>query len=300
MGAMNSLQQCASRRWRRGAQEWQSFKQDPRVYLNGWYKQLKPNKKLGISHPIIVYQMGKVGSTSIYHALLNLNLDVPVYHSHRLSNLEAIEKRTRQEMDSTRNPPIKLADEFRLREIFLRHPKWRWAVISGVRDPITHTLSIFFYNHSAYFAERNALYARGEISLAQATELFFQKLPIYGGDWFQTQLEPVFGVDVYAQPFPHARGYDIYASARARVLVLRFEDLKRQFKPALQDLLGLEQLELPHTNLSESQGYGELYRDFVRQVKLPRAWVDEMLSKRYAQHFYTQQELEASRARWVR
>ena len=298
MGEMNSLQERAARRWRRTTQDWATLKQDPRAYWTAWYKQHKPNKKFGISNPIIVYQMGKVGSTSIYHALLNLDLDVPVYHSHRLSNLEAIERWTRQDKDGARSLE-KLAEEFRLREIFFRHPNWRWFVVSGVREPVTHAISIFFFNHAEYFAAQNTAYVRGEISLEQAAARFFEKLPARGNDWFSYQLEPVFGVDVYAKPFPHARGYEIYESRRARALVLRFEDLKHQFKPALQELLGIEQVELPHTNLSESQGYGELYRDFVRQAKLPREWVDEMLSKKFAQHFYTQRELEASRARWV-
>jgi hypothetical protein len=42
------------------------------------YKYRRPNKKYGIHVPIIVYHMGKVASTTVYHSLLAMDLDVPV------------------------------------------------------------------------------------------------------------------------------------------------------------------------------------------------------------------------------
>lgn len=57
----------------------------PRVRAELKYR--KPVKKFGINAPIIVYQMGRVGSTSVYSALRRLDLDVPVYHAHALKYL---------------------------------------------------------------------------------------------------------------------------------------------------------------------------------------------------------------------
>src|SRR4051812_30029853 len=46
------------------------------------YKYHRPVKKYGVRDPIIVYQMGKVASTSVYRSLCALDLDVPVYQLH--------------------------------------------------------------------------------------------------------------------------------------------------------------------------------------------------------------------------
>lgn len=42
--------------------------------------------------PILIYQMGKVGSKTVYESLKALNLATPVYHTHLLNKLEEIEK----------------------------------------------------------------------------------------------------------------------------------------------------------------------------------------------------------------
>src|SRR5258708_39936699 len=50
------------------------------------YRQAR--KKFNIDTPIIVFQMGKVGSSSVYDALNDLDLDVPVYHAHVLNRFD--------------------------------------------------------------------------------------------------------------------------------------------------------------------------------------------------------------------
>src|SRR5581483_6633723 len=56
----------------------------------------KSNKKFGINSPIIVFQMGKVGSSSVYDALRNLDLDVPIYHAHVLNRFDVYADGVRQ------------------------------------------------------------------------------------------------------------------------------------------------------------------------------------------------------------
>ena len=47
-------------------------------------------KVYGVREPIIVYQMGKVGSSSMYWSLDALRLNVPVYHLHFLNDADTV------------------------------------------------------------------------------------------------------------------------------------------------------------------------------------------------------------------
>ena len=51
--------------------------------LKNWIRSSKKNHS--IINPILVYQMGKVASTSIYESLKLLRIGVPIYHIHLLN-----------------------------------------------------------------------------------------------------------------------------------------------------------------------------------------------------------------------
>src|SRR5205823_119506 len=110
----------------------------------------KPNQsgqsehKYGISAPIIVYQMGKVGSMSVYESLKKLDLDVPVYHCHVLNHLEQVERRVK---DTLANPVGTLAvveQGKQIRELMLADPGRKWNLVSLVREPVARNVSHFF------------------------------------------------------------------------------------------------------------------------------------------------------------
>src|SRR5581483_2953453 len=118
-------------------------------------------------------------------------------------------------------------------------------------------------------------------------------------DWFDLELRDVFGIDVFAEPFDRARGYQIYENARARALVIRLEDLNRAAANALSEFLNIPDFKLVPANIGENKVYGALYKEYTNSLRLPQAYIDEAHSKDFIRHFYTEQELAASVARWV-
>jgi hypothetical protein len=119
------------------------------------------------------------------------------------------------------------------------------------------------------------------------------------GDWYDTQMKPVFDIDVYAQPFPHHQGHEIYhGKNNSRLLVLRLEDLNRVGQKVLGDFLDLEQFELVQANVSEQKGYADLYREF-KKLPLPASYLEKMYSSTYARHFYTDEEIHSFYQKWI-
>jgi hypothetical protein len=266
-----------------------------------FYKQVKPIKKYGIQDPILVYQMGKVGSTSILNALRALDLDVPVYHIHHLNKLDKYEARTRQFPERYRGMQQMLAHSRAILHDMQQSPDKKWNLISLVRAPIPQVVSAFFQDLDVLFPEYVVMTERGELTGAKLVEYFLREYrnetPLH---WFDVQLRDVLGLDVYAQPFPIAQGYHIYPFKNLRLLVMRLEDLERCAAPALREFLNIPNFQLAKENSGEQKAYAPLYREFRAQLRLPAEFVQKYNNSRYAQHFYTASELAASVAQWTR
>jgi hypothetical protein len=269
--------------------------------LRAQLKYRKAHKKFNIDTPIIVFQMGKVGSSSVYDALRDLDLDVPVYHSHVLNRFDEYEEGIRRTRAVPENSIAALEAGRALRRI-VDSERWKtWSLVSLVRAPIPRAISDFFENVDAYIPDFWTRWRRGEIVLNELNEIFWTRFHDYSLiHWFDDQVRDVFGMDVFAKPFPHARGYTVYQNETARLLLLRLEDLNNCGSDALQEFLGLDGVPLALKNSGSSKAYGALYREFVAQLRLPHDYVQEMHRSRYARHFYTQQELENSITQWIR
>jgi hypothetical protein len=105
------------------------------------------------------------------------------------------------------------------------------------------------------------------------------------------ELKPVFGVDVFAKPFPVSRGYEIYAGTNSRVLLVRLEDLDRAARTAFAEFLGVDVANMVQRNEASDKVYADVYRRFKELLKMPRPYLDRMYSSRYSRHFYTPAEL---------
>jgi Putative capsular polysaccharide synthesis protein len=245
--------------------------------------------------PILIYQMGKVGSSTVYAALDDQALPVPVEHVHLLANHDAIEAAIRATYPDPSTTLEQLDRGRRVRESIDRQPDVRWNVITLVRDPVVRNVSAFFQSLHELVPEARD----GDVPLSVLgtafTEKFGQNAPL---KWFQEQLTPVFGIDPYATPFPHAQGFQILEGERARLLILRNEDLTDCLATALQAFLGIKIRDIPDANESGVKWYGPMQKKLLTEFQFPPEYLDTMYSSEYAQHFYTPAEIARSRARF--
>jgi hypothetical protein len=116
--------------------------------------------------------------------------------------------------------------------------------------------------------------------------------------WFQRQLQPVFGIDVFATAFPKERGYAIYATKDVSLLVIKLEMLEECASQAMRDFLGIDEFLLRNSNIGEEKEYKDMYKSFLRSIALPDEYLNRMYNSEYAQHFYTDAELQHFRMRW--
>ncbi len=259
-------------------------------------------------HPIVVYQMGKVGSSSIVASLSDRCGHPNVFHVHTLTPERIAETERRYRAASKiRGPGI---DEHLIASLYLRRrwerrrPSERWKIVSLVRDPVARNVSGFFQVFDLDFPEIALRYERDGTNprerMDELIDLFLHRFerhdePLH---WFDLNLKPVFGIDVFDEAFPKTQGYAIYQGEQADLLVLRTEDLNRCGSEALGEFLGSERLPMVDANLSQEKGYSEAYGAFKKTIALPPSYLDRIYSSRLVQHFYTPEEVDQFRRDW--
>lgn len=256
--------------------------------------------------PIIVYQMGKVGSSTIVASLRALNLNKPIYHVHSLI-LARISSRKQIYQQMFRNGGD--GDLRRVKHLFASRYLYKklargaagknWKVISLVRDPVAMNISGFFQIIDYYLPNFFERYENRDISIEDAIAVF---LTDYDHDkpliWFDVELKATFGIDVFITKFPTSKGYEIYRRESFEALVIRLENVNECAAAALREFLDVSDFELIKANVSSEKRYNAAYRKFKETIKLPSAYLDKMYSSAFARHFYTEKEITKLRAKW--
>lgn len=181
-------------------------------------------------------------------------------------------------------------------------PAPKWKVIALVRDPVARNVSSFFQHLQFNFPTLRSVDKRDPNKLEELTQRFLfesegtHKFPL---TWFHREVRDVFGIDVFAEPFPHEQGYQIYEGEKADLLVIRLEDLDDCGAAALEAFLDLEDVELLTVNKASGKKYDGGYRTFKNSLRLPNGYLDRMYGSRMARHFYRPHEIEIFRSSWV-
>ncbi len=256
--------------------------------------------------PIIIYQVGKVGSRtvllSLQRAYQALHLNIPIHHVHVLENLDELERNIRKNFAN----PVDNLDYIRkskeLRKQIDKNPRQHWKLISLVREPIARNIGSFFQNIAEYIPDWKEQYKKGTLSLDQLQKYFLnnQSIHIAADWWFDKQLKPLFGIDVFESDFPVETGFKIYKSpsSNASLLLIRLEDLNSCAERAMYEFLGLKDFTLYNTNVGDEKEYADLYKEF-KEKPLPKEYIENIYNMRSVRHFYSQDELEAFSSHWL-
>lgn len=254
--------------------------------------------------PIIVYQMGKVGSKTVVESLQKADLGCPIYHVHRISS-EGLRFVKEKSLAIGRAYPGKpywagkyLADQLNLDD------SRAWDIIILVRDPVARNLSAFFHAQDYWYPQLRKITKEGNYSepiLREIKQVFLEKfdhnIPL---QWFDNEINSVFDLNVYATPFPKDRGYYILRNQKARFLLLKLELLDGVYQQAFKDFLidKNPNFELTQKNIAKDKSYNQIYHKFLDWLSLPEEYLNSMYESRYATHFYSPEEIAILREKW--
>jgi hypothetical protein len=264
--------------------------------------------------PLLIFQMGKVGSKTIRSSLQPLGLDRTIYHVHYLTldRINELEKDRKHYLGTNKEHLLKHVWQYQYlhQQIASGFDGKRWKVVTLTREPVGRNVATFFENlevtpleperrysiKSDYYGFEIVLDVENMDGLA---ELFFERLnhdtPL---TFFDHEIKSVFGIDVFASEFLTSKGYQIYRNERTDVLLIRLENLNERAREAFREFLGIADFALINTNVGSDKEYASLYNRFKDSIVLPQSYVDRMYMSKYVRHFYSAEEIAKFRAKW--
>ncbi|QDV43235.1 Putative capsular polysaccharide synthesis protein [Stieleria neptunia] len=227
-----------------------------------------------LREPIFIFQMGKVGSSSL-RSTLAANHRGLVVHAHKYAML-------------TKKQKWLLRWRMRL--------KLPVKVICPVRDPLSRNISSFFQNFKrdtgVDFGERNW-------SNQELLELF---LRFYNHadclDWFDRHLRTTFGVDVLSVPFPIQEKWGVYRQGAVDLLVYRSDLGHAKQLEIVSQFTKKDIRKWNYNNISAGKDYGDIYKKFVASVKLPRVYTSIVCGSAFCRTFWSDTEIDAMKKRY--
>jgi len=254
----------------------------------------------------IVYQMGKVGSSTVYESLRRAGIP-NLFKVHYLSDAGLDRARRLYAGFSVRVPvPHEESSVALQRMLRAGSTGVRWKVFTLVREPVARDVSAYVQMVDLLCPELVAGGPRVDrIARAAAAQfLGFAEERSYTCRWFAEEFGAAFGLDVFAHPFDAGRGWLRIRSRSVDIAVVRMEDLSRVFEDAAAELTGVSVPMVYASARSPDKlqaAYEEnVYRQILDRVRIPEAMCRKVYRSRYARHFYTDAETARFTAKWAR
>ncbi|MCP5096081.1 MAG: sulfotransferase family 2 domain-containing protein [Chloroflexi bacterium] len=255
---------------------------------------------------VIVYQMGKVGSTTIHASLENAKLPCPIYKVHFLSDEgmahgeEFHQKTLKIPWETT--PHIQTSQL--LRQKIQSDDTIKWKIITLVREPISREVSEFFqYVQSLYpelLDEDGNLEKERTFRILQTKFMFYNPQKNYTCRWFDMEMKGMFGLDVFAHPFNTEEGYTIINHGNVELLILRLESLDQSFIRAVTQFLDLPTpIEMIKSNVRTEQKRGGVYQQVLQEFTIRESICRKIYASDYARQFYSEAEIEQFVQKWA-
>ena len=246
--------------------------------------------------PILVYQMAKVGSTSVYESLRKAGC-FPL-HVHQIAG-----SRGYNTSDYVEDHGVTPTIDFYVGKLLDRYLQWtshRIKAISLVRDPVSRYVSMLYHWNEHTSGASEVVSSDVEQTRQAIIQHFSQPATFEEGmyKWFDREMKVVLEVDVMDEPFNRQLGAGRFHGPRAEVLVLKLERLSDLLPTVVSDFVGAPLHEV-RTNVGNRRASGNEYERIKRTLKLPKATCDRIYNHRWVRHFYTNSEIEAMKAKWT-
>jgi len=253
---------------------------------------------------VYIYQMGKVGSISLWKTLENQGEMIRHQHNLTLSHSDSIGVKrilglwgqlgSRFSELKRKIYPCQRLRTFRKTSGI--------KIISLIREPISRNLSLCF-QHSTDFI-RDDVTNRSFNANRTLNELFSYYLEdridqSAGIRWFDREFLPTTGVNIYDYPFDKEEGYAVIQTERYDILVLQCEMLKNNLL-RIQEFLGLSKpFELAQLNVGDNKWYRLLYKEFKKNYRPSKELVDTLYSSQFMKHFYSKTDIKKFKQKWI-
>lgn len=267
-----------------------------------WYQTLGRNIniiKSAYESPILVYQHGKVGSSSVSEGLRRAGVQNTHIHQFLFKNDIAGKLLLGDDEENFKKKysifHFQIPEYVRWIKKGIKGKK----IITMVRDPIAVDLSAVFQWIGTgvcdrYFSEQ----LREGNSFLQAVLNHMLKFQNRLFDWFDDELKELCGIDVFDYPFDCDKGYSIIKDCGVEILLLKTEKLS-QMTEVIRNFTDSPQFEMLNENMGKNKEYVHIYEKVKKNLVLPDEYIDFYFKGNpQVNHFYSKAEQEFMKNKW--
>ena len=263
-------------------------------------------------NPILIYQPGKVGSNTVEATLKGYNIPVVRCHGLLFSceycgnlNLRKVLTKKIKSKDKIkmitliRDPIAKDIGHF-FQKITEEEDDAGWYV-KGIMEEDFQTSFLNFLSIISPFDftenKDKQRFAGRIVSHIDYIGAKSNKGAFWG--WYEEELKKNLGIDILECNFDKEIGYGIMNCGNVELLILKLEKLNNLEK-ILGEFVGIGDIKLVSTNQAETKSYKYAYRQFCKEVKLPRRYIEFCYEENeYFEHFYSDTERNCFYKKWL-
>lgn len=230
-----------------------------------FYKSLRIRmiRDIGESdYRVLIYQMGKVGSTTLWKSISKYEKCLHVHH-----------------LNPNIDTPDDLIDDYIYCNRLLKMNNLK--IITMIREPITRFISDYF-SDSHFYSEKRIM----EDLLEQ---LDFQSEKNYPFEWFKNELEYFTSINVFDYDFDKERGYGIIKKNNFEILCLQTERMRFN-EQVIGEFLGIENFHLcEDVNVGDRKASRFAYKKVRENIEIPYRIIERYYggNNQAMNHFYS-------------
>lgn len=251
--------------------------------------------------PVLIYQMGKVGSDSIFGSLQQTQLNGSIHHLHVLSpNL--IKLSAERIASKNLRYPEQLGHSEAVRKFIDSRDHPEINVITSVREPLSHLISTMFQNLPhlhPHLIDDQGNWKTDKIKACLQQEIEeYDESNQWNCNWFDRDFKPALAIDIYEHPFDQQTGSTTISVANIRVLVLRLEN-SDNWSEKVSGFLQLEPgFTINNRNSAADKQYYAVYQTVRQSLKFSNKTLDRIYGTKYCRHFYSPAMITTFKERW--
>lgn len=254
-----------------------------------------------LNQAILVYQPGKVGSTTLIEAIEARGGYAS--HCHQLFTVPMINQD--RKLKNWRDCAIK---------------NFKGKIIIPLREPISRDISQYFqilwvrtadvchgYNITDIFDGFNKIYFESLLKNTNYDEkqLMIQAVLLnhtkYGPqfDFYNEELNKFIGSDIFDYTFDTEHGYSIYHINGIDIMILQLEKMNF-LENIIGEFLGIKNFKIRTSNSGNSNEFKFIYNRFKNEIKLPKGYIDFYYKNNAGfNHFYSFSQREKFKKKWL-
>ena len=238
---------------------------------------------------IVIYTLGKSGSSSVNYTLLNRYPFRKIFHIHFLSDywIKGIFPGTPHERNIH-----KAEDYFAYKS---RNIGNKTKFIALVREPIGRDISGFFQNYRLMNIHIN------KESLESIRLQIYKRGHDLALNWFDTDFYNFTGFNIFEKPFDKVRGYQIYKiNDDSELLVIRTDKLSHVFLSCMKEYLNADFKKLINFNISINKKDGVTFDALKKYYFEEEEDLDKVYHSKFMKYFFTEKEIRDYRTKWTK